>query len=92
MSKIEYKYNESEILEELKKYIDATYDEHYSSGNIQAVEYIIDQQQSLDYLVGNIIKYSSRFGKKGGYNSKDLLKAIHYGIISLHYLDTLHKS
>lgn len=92
MKKIAYKYNEDVILEELKDYVNGTYNEHYSTGKIQAVEYIVDQQQSLDYLLGNVIKYSSRFGKKDGLNRKDLLKSIHYGIIALHYLDKLNKS
>ena len=28
--KIDYKYNEDKILNELKQYIDSTYDKHYS--------------------------------------------------------------
>jgi hypothetical protein len=85
-----YKYNEDNILAEIKEYIDRTYSEHYASGKIQAVEFIVDQQKSLDYPTGNIIKYASRFGKKAGHNRKDLLKSIHYGIISLHFFDELY--
>lgn len=84
-----YKYNEPALLEEIRKYIDSTYSEHYAHGKIQAVEYIVDQQESLDYPTGNIIKYASRFGKKEGANRKDLLKAIHYGILSLYFHDKM---
>ena len=40
--KIDYKYGEDETLVELSKYIDSTYDEHYSKNNFQATEFIID--------------------------------------------------
>ena len=32
---IEYKYDESKTLTELKSYIDQTYDQHYSQNNFQ---------------------------------------------------------
>ena len=32
--KVEYKYNENKALVELSKYIDSTYDEHYSKKNV----------------------------------------------------------
>jgi len=38
----DYKYNEGEALAELEKYIDSTYDEHYSKNKFQATEFIID--------------------------------------------------
>ena len=34
--KIDYKYNEDNILKELQEYIDKTYDQHYSHKNFQA--------------------------------------------------------
>jgi hypothetical protein len=37
--------------------------------------------------MGNIIKYAMRYGKKEGYNEKDLLKIIHYAIMALHLQD-----
>ena len=42
MKKVNYKYNEDKALAELSKYIDATYDEHYSKNKFQATEFIID--------------------------------------------------
>ena len=40
--KIDYKYNEDNILIELQEYIDKTYDQHYSHKNFQATEFVID--------------------------------------------------
>jgi hypothetical protein len=82
--KIKYKYNEAKALDELAEYIDSTYEEHYSKNKFQATEFIIDSGHGEGFCVGNILKYAQRYGKKGGKNRKDLLKAIHYGIIALH--------
>ena len=79
-----YKYGEDKILTELKEYIDSTYDEHYSKNRFQATEFIIDGGHGEGFCIGNIMKYAQRYGKKGGKNRRDLLKVIHYGIISLH--------
>ena len=80
---IDYKYNEDKTLEELSKYIDSTYDEHYSKNKFQATEFIIDGGHGEGFCVGNIMKYAQRYGKKGGKNRKDLLKILHYTIIAL---------
>ena len=85
--KIEYKYDEDKALAELKKYIDATYDEHYSKNKFQATEFIIDGGHGEGFCIGNILKYAQRYGKKNGKDRKDLLKVIHYGIIALHVND-----
>ena len=37
-----YKYNEDKFLEELKSYVDKTYNQHYSKKKFQATEFIID--------------------------------------------------
>lgn len=79
---IEYKYNEKQILEELLEYINGTYEEHYG-GDIQTVEYLISKGRGLDYVLGNNIKYTDRYGKKYGYLRKDLLKSAHYIIMAL---------
>ena len=39
---MKYKYNEGAALKELQKYIDSTYNEHYSKNKFQATEFIID--------------------------------------------------
>jgi hypothetical protein len=75
-------------LSDLKEYIDSTYDEHYSTNQFQATEFIIDGGHGEGFCIGNIMKYAQRYGKKNGYNKRDLLKVIHYGIIALynHYI------
>ena len=81
---IPYKYNEDGALEELKEYINGTYDEHYSRNKFQATEFIIDGGHGEGFCIGNILKYAQRYGKKNGKDRKDLLKVIHYGIIALY--------
>jgi len=84
---IDYKYSEDIILQELKKYIDATYSEHYSINKFQATEFIMDSGHGEGFCIGNIMKYVQRYGKKDGYNRKDLLKVLHYTIMALHNHD-----
>ena len=85
-----YKYNEDLTMKEVKKYIDATYNKHYSHNKFQATEFIIDSGHGEGFCIGNILKYAQRYGKKGGKNRDDLLKVIHYGIIAL-YTNKLEK-
>ena len=83
LMKIEYKYNEDNALAELSKYIDSTYDEHYSKNKFQATEFIIDGGHGEGFCIGNILKYAQRYGKKNGKDRRDLLKILHYTIIAL---------
>ena len=85
----EYKFNEKEYVEELLRVIDSTYTGHYSRQHFQATEFIIDGGHGTGFCIGNILKYSQRYGKKDGKNRKDLLKVIHYGIMALHNHDTM---
>ena len=85
--KIDYKYNEYNILKELQEYIDNTYSQHYSHKNFQATEFVIDSGHGEGFCIGNIMKYAQRYGKKNGKDRKDLLKVIHYGIMALYNLD-----
>ena len=85
--KIDYKYNEDNILIELQEYIDTTYDQHYSHKNFQATEFVIDSGHGEGFCIGNIMKYAQRYGKKNGKDRKDLLKVIHYGIMALYNHD-----
>jgi len=41
--------------------------------------------QEKEACHSNIIKYAMRYGKKEGYNKKDLLKIIHYTILLWHF-------
>ena len=80
-----YKFDEDFFLEELKQYIDSTYETHYA-GNIQPTEVIIESGHGTGFIIGDIIKYAMRYGKKGDSPSayrKDLLKIAHYAILAL---------
>ena len=88
---INYKYNENLLLQELQQYIDNTYNEHYSMSNIQSTEFIIDAGLGEGFTLGNVIKYAQRYGKKDGYNRKDLLKVLHYALMALHIHDKKQK-
>tara|TARA_R110001592_G_scaffold178915_6_gene420233 strand:+ start:1556 stop:1813 length:258 start_codon:yes stop_codon:yes gene_type:complete len=83
---MKYKFNEDEILKNIKAYIDKTYDAHYSKGKYQATDMIIDAGHGESFCVGNIMKYAMRFGKKDN-KKAELLKIIHYAIITLHLQD-----
>ena len=79
-----YKFDEDKTLKEIKKYIDSTYDAHYSKSKFQATEFILASGHGEGFCIGNILKYAQRYGKKNGKDRKDLLKVIHYAIISLY--------
>lgn len=79
-----YKYDEGAILAEIKEYIDSTYGAHYvGSDNIQALDLIAAGGMLMQFAASSIIKYTFRFGKKDGFNRKDVLKVIHYAIFIL---------
>ena len=88
MAKINYKFKENETLQELKSYVDDTYGQHYATDKYQATDVIIDSGHGEGFCIGNIMKYSKRYGNKEGKNRKDLLKILHYGIIMLYVHDT----
>ena len=87
---IDYKFNEGELCEQLMTYIDSTYQQHYSKNKFQATEFILDSGHGEGFCIGNIMKYAQRYGKKDGYNRKDLLKVLHYAIIALNVHDNEH--
>lgn len=79
---IEYKYREDKILDELYKYIDSTYNQHYvGKNNVQTID-MWEALGSADTTARDTaLKYLMRFGRKDGHNKKDLLKAMHYTIL-----------
>ena len=80
----EYKFNEDNTIEQIKRYIDKTYERHYANGKYQATDVIIDAGHGEGFCMGNIMKYAMRCGKKDGTDSEmDLLKIIHYAIIAI---------
>ena len=90
---IDYKYNEGELIKEIQAYVDATYDQHYSHNKFQATEFIIDGGHGTGFNIGNMMKYTQRYGRKGDPKEwrKDLMKVIHYAIIQLHVHDNEYK-
>ncbi len=84
-----YKFNEDNILQQIEKYVDNTYERHYAGGKYQATDMIIDSGHGEGFCMGNIMKYAMRCGKKDGSNKQeDLLKIIHYAIIAIYLGDT----
>lgn len=86
---VDYKFREDQLLQELQEYVDSTYKQHYATGNIQSTEVIVDRGRGLDFCLGNIDKYSNRYGSKGTADDyrKDLIKILHYGLIALYSHD-----
>ena len=80
---VPYKFNEGPLIAEFKEYIDSTYNGHYSKNKFQSTEFIIDCDHGLGFTLGNVLKYTQRYGKKEGHNRKDLLKILHYALIAL---------
>jgi hypothetical protein len=87
----DYKFNEGELIKELQQYIDNTYKQHYARDQFQATEFIMDSGHGEGFCIGNILKYAQRYGKKDGFNRKDLMKVLHYAIMALHVHDTEHE-
>lgn len=79
-----FKRYEDKLLDEIKKYIGDTYNQHY----VQTRGDVVDMWEDLGSLEttarDTAIKYLVRYGKKGGYNPIDLYKAVHYIILMLY--------
>mgnify|MGYP006177338981 CR=1 FL=1 len=88
-----YKFNEGALISEFKKYVDSTYDSHYSKQKFQATEFIIDGGHGTGFCIGNVLKYAQRYGKKGAPKDarKDLMKVLHYALIQLSIHDEENK-
>jgi len=87
----EFKFNEDNYLDEIADYIIATYGQHYSKNQFQASEFVYDAGHGTGFNMGNVMKYTQRYGNKGIRNDhrKALMKVIHYAILQLHVHDTL---
>lgn len=81
------KYQESEILDDIKTYIMSTYGEHYVSDDkqLQALDFLASLDLEKGFCQGNAIKYLARYGKKGGKNLADLKKAVHYTVLLIYF-------
>ena len=79
-----YKFKEDVIFSIIRTYIDDTYSKHYANGKYQATDMILDAGHGEGFAMGNIMKYAMRYGKKEGKNYNDLLKIIHYAMITFY--------
>jgi hypothetical protein len=90
---INYKFNEGNLIQEFKEYIDKTYSGHYGQGKLQSLEVIVDRGHGMSFCLGNVDKYNSRYGKKGSspddYRA-DLLKVMHYALLALSEHDRIY--
>lgn len=75
------RYQEDAFLEEALDHIKSTYGQHYANPDKEGFQLVDlwDSQGSLATTARDLaMKYLTRYGKKDGYNQKDLFKAIHY--------------
>ena len=85
------KYNEDKIIKEITEYVNNTYDQHYSEGEVQTLDFIAACGDAKAFCRSNILKYASRYDKKGT-PRKDILKIIHYAMLLLHFSDKEHNN
>ena len=80
------RFNEEKFLQEVERYIEGTYNQHYvGKKEIQTID-VWETLGSVDTTCRDTaIKYLMRYGKKGGHNRKDLLKAVHYIVLLAHF-------
>ncbi|MAG48917.1 hypothetical protein CMO86_04405 [Candidatus Woesearchaeota archaeon] len=82
------KYNEEELLRELKDYIIGTYNQHYATGDdsVQTLDLIDACGDAEAFCRSNILKYASRYDRKGTAR-RDIIKILHYGLLLLYFSD-----
>ena len=86
-----FKYEEDKLLKEIYKYIEKTYEGHYSNGQVQTLDIIDSVGDAEAFCRSNVLKYASRYDRKGSAR-KDIIKIIHYGILLLHFSDKQEKA
>jgi hypothetical protein len=80
-----FNYQEGKNLANVLNYIAGTYSEHYAArDDMQTIDIWEARGSLMDTSIDTAIKYLMRFGKKGGSNEKDLMKAIHYVLLALY--------
>lgn len=82
----QYKYNEDKSIDKIIEFVRSTYGQHYvGDQDVQTIDVWNSLGIANSVCRGTAIKYLMRFGKKEGYNEKDLLKAIHYIILLMNF-------
>ena len=81
------KYNEEALLSENSEdYIAGTYNQHYATDKIQTLDLIDACVDAEAFCRSNILKYASRYDKKGTAR-RDIIKILHYGLLLLLFSD-----
>lgn len=80
------KYNEEEILRELKEYITSTYNQHYSNDGFQTLDLIEACGDGEAFCRSNILKYATRYDRKGTAR-RDIMKVLHYSVLLMYFND-----
>ena len=84
-----FKYKEDVFFNDLRNYIESTYGEHYvNDGKLQVVDVWHARGSLSSTAIDTALKYLMRYGKKDGKNKKDLMKAVHYIMLTM-YTDGL---
>lgn len=87
------KFNELKNIQQLTDYVESTYSKHYASANgVQSMDLISASGLGLDFCLGNVLKYASRYGKKNGANREDLMKIMHYTLLAINEHDLKEES
>lgn len=91
-SPTQWNYREDRIVDDFYDYLKSTYGQHYATDEkeLQCFDAWIAMGDATPTFRNTAIKYLWRYGKKGGNNKKDLLKAMHYVLLCLyndHYKD-----
>jgi aromatic ring hydroxylase len=80
------KYDEAKICKEIETYIMSTYNQHYvGKDGVQTIDVWQSMGMEKELCLGTALKYLMRFGKKEGYNEKDLFKAVHYIVLLIYF-------
>ena len=84
--KPQLKHHEDAFLQQALEYIVGTYKGHYvGNGELQTTDVWETLGNADSTCRDTAIKYLMRYGKKGGHNRKDLLKAVHYIVLLAHF-------
>ena len=83
------KYKENETIKVVEDYISQTYRSHYSNEEkwVQTLDLLEAIGTAEHFCQSNIIKYASRYRKKGKHKD-DVLKIIHYAILLYYFSGT----
>lgn len=83
---IDWNYKEDKIVDDFYDYLKSTYGQHYATDEkeLQCFDAWIAMGDATPTFRNTAIKYLWRYGKKGGNNKKDLLKAMHYIVLCLY--------